>query len=117
MNIIELHEFIRQSRSDEGVSWYLVDSSPLTRRGILYTLYVFKDGELVSEIKNIEERERRQVPASILRNVADARKLAGCTPAFTRAAGANWRSLFRGHRRRWIDGGYRTFVIENNCAG
>jgi hypothetical protein len=77
---------------------------------------VFEDGELVQEVKNVEERERRQIPASILKLIADSRKYAGCDPAFSRSEGPNWRSAFRNYRRAWIEDGYRHFVQAHNCA-
>lgn len=111
MTLNELKAFIRKTRVEEGVSWNLVDTTPLKGKGILYTLYAFSEYDLVAEVSHIEERERHQIPQPFLLAIADARVAAGINPAFARRHGqANSASIFTKARDAWLEHGYLEFV-------
>lgn len=110
MRLASLIRFIEDTRTLEGVSWNLVDWTPLTGEGLLYTLFVFADGKHQCDVYTIEERERGQIPKPIMKQIADARIQAGVDPDFMMDHPHNWWSIFRDARKRWVDRGYQEFL-------
>lgn len=115
MTLEQLKRFIRISREREGVSWNLVDQSPLHHKGDMFTLYVFDHNDnLVQEIRHIEQREAGRVPADQINAIAEARGLAGIDPMFSRLkakkGAIETATLFAQARQLWFDQGYFEFV-------
>ncbi len=111
MTLAELKVFIKNARIEQGVSWNLVDTTPLKGKGILFTLYAFNERGLVAEVSHIEERERHQIPQPFLLAIADARVAAGMDPSFQRGhAEEEAHELFTKTRDSWVNDGYMKFI-------
>lgn len=115
MTLAQLKAFIVHTRRAEGVSWFLVDSSPLKFHNVLYTLYVFDDNRnLVTTVTAIEEFNKK-VPKHKIAAIGATREVAGMNRTFL----ANNRDktnrkepgyVFAGAKRRWMRKGFADFL-------
>ncbi len=115
MTLRELRAFVAQAREQEGVNWYLLDSTPvLGGYGMVFTLICYDDdGEVTNQVPFIEERAGKRVPPETLAEIAAVRPRAGINAHFiTKVSkkGASALKVFEDARDRWINGGADAFV-------
>ena len=115
MNLSELKTFIIETRRVEGVSWFLVDSSPLKYRKVLYTLYVFDDRRNVVATVGAIEELNKAIPRHKIHAVALTREIAGINRSFILAHGEGEgregaQYLFERAKENWLARGFDDFI-------
>ncbi len=118
MTLAELRSYIHCTREQEGVNWYLQNTSETF--GLSFDLYLYSEDiavvDLFYRVTDIREESGR-LPIEKLAEIAAARDIAVMNPLWrtrrTNKGKPTRDEIFASSRNRWLEYGRYTFVAEH----
>lgn len=116
MTLKEIRLWVKKLRDEEGVNWFLGDTTPLVHKtNVMFSLYCYDDnGQRVKTVKFIEERDTGRIPLGTLEEIALARSDAGANESFLqkkpKKGAPSMREQYEIARSEWFENGRRLFL-------